>query len=245
MIKVIKIFTFLLFTGFGTQSLEAQNAEQLLQNMDKLIAAPKDKQADVQMILTNKKDKEKVREARLLQKGMDKKLYRYTQPEEKAGIATLSLPDGIMWLYMPSFNNPIKISLLSKSSAFNGTDFSSEDMSGTTYSERYTPKLVDSDVENLYLLELTPKIKKLDYSKIMVYLDKTYNYPVKMMYYNKSDKYDKVATYKYVKKDGYWYAQEVLMTDLGKDHSTEIILTNVKFDQGLTDEDFLVEKLKQ
>lgn len=245
MINVLKFVSCIIFIFAGIQDIEGQNAAQLLQNMDQLIAAPKDKQADVKMILTNKEGNQKIREASLLQKGMYKKLYRYTQPAEKAGIATLSLPGGIMWLYMPSFKAPMKVSLLSKSQAFTGTDFSYEDMSGIPYSEKYTPALVNSDLDNTYLLELTPKSSKTNYSKIMVYLDKTHYYPVKMNYYNQSNRHDKVAVYKYAKKSDYWYAQEVTMTDLKSKHSTTIILMNVKFDQGLKDEEFLVANLKK
>jgi hypothetical protein len=79
-----------------------QDAVNLLRNMDNLISAPNDKQGIVEMTLTNKSEKEKVREAIMMQKGKDKKLYTYTKPESQAGIATISLPDDVMWLYMPA-----------------------------------------------------------------------------------------------------------------------------------------------
>lgn len=237
-------FIFFVFI-FGFSILKAQTAEKLLKNMDDLMSAPKDKQATVKIILTDKTGKEKIREASLKQKGKYKKLYRYTKPEKHAGIATLSLPDNKLWLYMPAFKKPIKISLLSKSQAFTGTDFSYEDMSGNSYSERYTPKIANSNNPEIYLLELTPKSNKSKYSKILLYLDKTHFYPVKMEYFNKSSKYSKVATYKYAKHGKYWYAEEVLMTDIKKNHSTGIIMTDIKFDQGIADEEFLVENLKQ
>jgi len=236
---------FLLAFIFTVAILKAQNADALLQNMDNLMSAPMDKEAMVKMIVISKSGKEKTRLAIMKQKGMYNKLYRYTEPKEKAGIATLSLPNDIMWLYMPSFDKPIKISLLSKSQAFTGTDFSYEDMSGIPYSERYTPKLIESNNPEAFVLELSPKSKKMKYSKIILHLDKTYNYPIKMDFYNKSNNFDKVATYKYVKKGKYWYAEQLKMTDVKKDSSTEIFLTDVKFDQGLTDEEFLVENLKQ
>ena len=241
----IKYGALLFFLFSGIQSLKAQNAEELLQTMDELIAAPKDKEASVKMIMTNKSGKQKIREAKMLQKGMYKRLYRYTKPEDKVGMATLSLPDGKMWLYMPSYENPIKITLFSKSQAFTGTDFSHEDMSGIPYNERYTPTLVDSDIENTILLELLPKIKRVKYSKILVYIDKTHKYPIKMKYYNKSNQFDKVATYSYGQKNNYWYAKEVFMTTIKSQHATRIILEDVKFDQGLDDDEFTVEKLKQ
>lgn len=245
MMNFIKYGALLFFLFLGIQSLKGQNAEELLQTMDELIAAPKDKEASVKMIMTNKSGKQKIREAKMLQKGMYKRLYRYTKPEDKVGMATLSLPGGKMWLYMPSYENPIKITLFSKSQAFTGTDFSHEDMSGIPYSERYAPTLVTSDIENTILLELLPKIKRVKYSKILVYIDKTHKYPIKMKFYNKSNKFDKVATYIYGQKNNYWYAKEVLMTTIQSEHSTRIILSDVKFDQNLNDDEFTVEKLKQ
>lgn len=239
------IFIICAFIAFGVIDSKAQSAATLLQNMDNLMSAPKDKQGIIEITLTGKNEKEKVREAVMLQKGKDKKLYRYTKPENQAGIATLSLPDDVMWLYMPAFGSPKKISLLAKSQSFTGTDFSYEDMDSKTYTERYTPTLVQPQSGDSYVLELKPKSDKSKYSKIVLYLNKQYYYPIKMDYYDKNDVLFKTATYKYLKSGGYWYAEEVLMTDLKQNHSTLIKMKDVKFDQGLKDEDFAVEKLKQ
>ena len=239
-----KISSLITFIALAVMlSAEAQNAETLLQNMDNLMSAPKDRVATIEMIVTNKNEKEKVREALMLQKGVERKMYRYTKPEDKAGIATLSLPGGVMWLYMPSFGKAIKISLLSKSQAFTGTDFSYEDMSGIPYNERYIPTLLKSE-DDTYMLELIPRTKETSYSKILISIDKTNNYPIKMAFFALDKSYEKVATYKYTKQGKYWYAQEVLMEDLKKNHSTKIVTKEIKFDQGLKDEDFEVEKLK-
>ena len=245
MMNFIKYSSLLFFLFIGILSSKGQNADELLQTMDELIAAPADKEATVKMIMTNKSGKQKIREAKMIQKGMYKRMYRYTKPEDKVGMATLSLPGGKMWIYMPSYEDPIKVTLFSKSQAFTGTDFSHEDMSGVPYGERYTPTLVNSDMEDTILLELTPKIKRVKYSKILLYIDKTHKYPIKMEYFNKSQKNSKVATYKYGQKNNYWYAQEVFMTNLKSGHSTRIILTDVKFDQGINDDEFTVEKLME
>lgn len=237
--SVVLIFIFLA----GGQ-LFAQDAQTLLRNMDNLMSAPKDKQGIVEMTLTNKSEKEKVREAIMMQKGKDKKLYRYTKPENQAGIATLSLPDDVMWMYMPALGKPKKISLLAKSQSFNGTDFSYEDMDSKAYSERYTPTLQKSDSDLTYLLELKPKSDQSDYSRIMLVLNKKYFYPEKMDYYDKKGTHFKTATYKYKKSGQYWYAEEVFMNDFKKEHSTLVLMRDVKFDQGLKDEEFTVEKMK-
>ena len=222
-----------------------QDAESLLKKMDDLMGAPKDRVANVEMTVTDKYGDVKVAEAILKQKGTERKLYKYTKPEKKVGIATLALPDDVMWLYMPSFGKAIRISLLSKSQAFTGTDFSYEDMSGVPYNVRYTPKMLQSENDSEYMLELTPRSNKTMYSRIVLSLDKKYNYPIKMAFFDKDNNYEKLATYKYEKKDSYWYAKEVLMTDLRKDHSTKIVMKDIKFDQGLTDDEFTVETLKE
>jgi len=224
----------------------AQNADSLLKSMDDLIYAPKDREAKVKMVLSKlKSDKVKTREAVLKQKGRDKKLYRYTAPESQAGIASLSLPGNVMWLYMPAFGTATKISLLAKSQAFTGTDFSYEDMDSRPYSERFSAKLIDSGNPDVYRLQLTPKSDKSKYSKIILFLNKAHHYPEKMEYYDNKGKLFKTAVYTYKKKGNYWYAEKVLMTDLKKQHSTEIITTDVKFDQGIPDSEFSIKSLKQ
>jgi len=237
----IRITTLLLLLSVFI--LQAQSASELLSSMDDLISAPKDKEAKVKMVLTDKSGKEKVREAILMQKGRYMKLYRYTMPEKQAGIATLSLPDDVMWMYMPAFGKPIKISLLSKSQTFTGTDFSYEDMTGTSYAERFVPEIVENPDSSIYQLELRPKSLKSRYSKIIVYLNREHRYPEKMEYFDDNKEYFKYATYNYVKQGKYWYAKEVVMTDIKKNHSTSILLSDMKFDQGISDEVFTVENL--
>jgi len=206
--------------------------------------SPKDKQGKITITLIGKNDKEKVREAEMFQKGTDRKLYRYTQPESQAGIATLSLPGDIMWMYLPALAKPKKITLLARSQSFTGTDFSYEDMATKPYTDRYTPELLKTE-GNAYFLQLTPKEKNNKYSKIVVKLDKANGYPILMEYYNqKGDKF-KEATYLYEKIGNYWNAKEVVMTNLKKNHSTKIELSGVIFDQGLPDDLFAVENLKK
>lgn len=238
-----KILLLVLAFFTGVMDASSQDAKTILENMDKVIFAPKDKQGRVSIILTDKEGKEKIREAIMFQKGPDKKLYRYTKPESQAGVATLSLPDDVMWLYMPAFGKPKKISMLSKSQAFTGTDFSYEDMVTAPYSDRYIPSLLKTEPD-AYMLQLTPKSTKSPYSKIVVKINKAYGYPVTMEFYNSKATKFKHASYRYEKIGKYWNAAEVIMKDLEKNHTTKIQLKDVKFDQGLSDELFTPESIK-
>ena len=88
-----------------------------------------------------------------------------------------------------------------------------------------------------------PKSMKSRYSKIIVYLNREHRYPEKMEYFDDNKEFFKYATYDYVKQGKYWYAKEVVMTDIKKEHSTLIYLDDMKFDQGIPDEVFSVENL--
>lgn len=243
--KTLKNTSLLLLLLFFAALMDAssQDAAAILEKMDNIMFSPRDKQGKVTLILKDKNGKEKIREASIMQKGTDKKLYRYTKPESQAGMATLSLSDDVMWVYMPAFGKPKKISMTSKDQSFTGTDFSLEDMSMTPYAARYTPELLESGGD-AYVLSLIPKSTKSYYSKIIVKISQMYGYPLTMDYYDLKGKKSKEATYTYEKIGKYWNASEILMKDLGKNHSTRTLLSEIKFDQGLTDDLFVVENLK-
>ena len=114
--KVKSVGLLIIAMLFGTMHSFSQDGALILKKMDDVLSAPKDRTGTIEIVLISKSGKEKVREAEMMQKGRDKKIYRYTKPESQAGIATLSLPGGIMWLYMPALGKPKKISVGSRMS---------------------------------------------------------------------------------------------------------------------------------
>jgi len=142
-----------LILGFNAN---AQDANAILKKMDNVMYSPKDMTGKTKIVLIDKKGKEKVREATMIQKGTDKRLFRFTAPASQAGIATLSLPNDVMYLYLPSFGKERRISSSVKSQKFAGTDFSYDDMEAKPYAEKYTPKLLKTEGDT-YVLELKPK----------------------------------------------------------------------------------------
>jgi len=222
----------------------AQNASSILTQMDDVLFAPKDSKGKMKIIITDKNGKQKVRDAISLQKGLNKKLFRFTAPASQAGIATLSLPNDLTYLFLPAFGKERRISSSVKSQKFAGTDFSYDDMEAKLYAEKYVPKLIKTE-NDVYVLELIPISKKSEYSKLIAKIHKTNYYPTFIEYYDKGGKKIKEATFKFEKIGKYWNNKEILMTDLKKNHKTKMIKTGVQFDIGLTDDDFTVRKLKQ
>ena len=218
------------------------DANELLKKMDHAAMEIKDKSSDIEMIMVNlNTKKEKIKKATIIQKDGDKKLFRYTYPQSDVGIATLSLPNGELYLYLPLFKKPKKITNLAEG-RLNNSDFSTKDMANMSYSERYDAK-IHQNREMTYILNLNSKTSDVEYNHLVVYLHKNFFYPEKIEHYNSDGTIEKISTTEYIKIDGLWVANKVTMQNIKKRHQTTIIMTNIKINQGLKDDEFTLEKL--
>ena len=239
--SAVVVIALFLLTGFN---VFAQDGNSILTKMDDVMYSPKDMSGKTKIALIDKNGKQKIREANIIQKGNDKRIFRFTAPSSQAGISVLSLPNDVMYLYMPAFGKERRISSSVKNQNFAGTDFTYDDMESKPYSEKYTPKLIKTE-DDIYVLELKPKSPKSSYSKLIVNIHKINYYPTTMDYYDKGGKKIKEGKYTFAKIGKYWNAQEMNMKNLKKKHSTIMTMSDVVYDQGLSDEEFSVRKLKQ
>jgi outer membrane lipoprotein-sorting protein len=226
-----------------SNATNAQDATSILNNVDKLLFAPKDQQSEVQLILSDKSGNQRIREAQLWQKGKEKRLFRFTAPAAEAGIGFLSLPDEVMYLYMPAFGKERRIASHVKNQPFAGTDFTYEDMESVNYASKYKAELLSQD-DKLWHLKLIPlEGVRSEYAWVEVHVDKQHNYPLRMESYDRSGKKVKSSLYTFEKDGSYWYPKEVHMTDLKRNHSTRMIIKTIKFDSNLSDDLFTVRSL--
>ena len=231
----------ILFLCF-TNEIFTQDALSILKKMDQTALAVKDKSSNIEMILVNlKSGKEKVKKATILQKGRDRKLFRYTYPKSDEGIATLSLPNGEIYVYLPMFKKPKKITNLADS-GLNNSDFSTDDMVVQLYAEDYNAKILETN-GTAFVLDLNSKSDDEAYNHLIIHVNKKYYYPEKIEYYDKKGKLEKVSTSAYKKISGCWVTNEVTMEDVKKKHKTTIVMTDIKINQGLSDDEFTLEKL--
>ncbi len=91
--------------------LQAQNdAVGIVKKMDQTVAAIKDKSVTMKMVILNIKTKKAItKEAVLLQKGTNMKLFRYTAPPSDAGIATLACQTTKFMCICPCLKSPKKL----------------------------------------------------------------------------------------------------------------------------------------
>ncbi len=219
------------------------DAAGILDKMDAVLFASEDQKSTIEMVLIDRNGNERTREAMVWQRGSDKRLFRFTAPAAEAGIAFLSLPNDVMYLYMPAFGRERRIASHVKNQSFAGTDFSYEDLESVKYSEKYKPVLLE-ETDSQYILELTPLTDvRSDYSKVIAHVNKEHYYPEKMESYDRGGQKAKVAEYTFDRQDGYWYIQEIFMTNLNRDHRTRMTFTGVQFDTGIDDQVFTVRNL--
>lgn len=238
--KIIIVTVLISFLGIASSYPET--ALSILTKVDQTVFSIKDKSADVEMQMINlKTGSKKIKKALLLQKGMDKKLFRYTYPASDNGIATLTVPEGV-YLYLPMFKKPKKVTNLAESNALNKSDFSLEDAITKPYSELFIPKLAKTTPTH-FILDLIPKDKSSKYSRIKAMINKSHFYPEKLEYFDLSNQKIKVATNKYIKMDNCWVVSSVSMKNIKKNHMTKFIMTNIKINSGLNDALFTVENM--
>jgi outer membrane lipoprotein-sorting protein len=245
--KTIQIKTIIcsamLMIAFTLSGL-AQTADEILKKSDNIMYSAKDMKGKMKIILINKAGNQDVREAYIIQKGNDKRLFKFTSPSSQAGIATLSLPGDVMYVYLPSYEKERRISSSVKNQKFAGTDFSYDDMEAVSFSKKYSAKLLGSD-DKVFHLELKPISPQSIYSKINVNIDKVNYIPVSMEFYDKGNKKIKEAVYTYQKNGKYWNAKEIVMKDLKTGHTTKMLTSSVEYDTGLSDDEFTIRKLKE
>ncbi len=242
-IKIYSMALIILVFAGGLFRANAQDAGTILEKMDHVLYAPADMTGTHTIILIDRNGKQETREANIMQKGTDKRILRFTSPASQAGIAVLALPDDIMYMYLPAFGKERRIAGSVKNQNFAGTDFSYDDMEPKPYSDKFTPKLVKTE-GSVFVLELIPKGQS-DYSKIIAHINQSNYYPELMEYYDKGNTKIKEAKYTFEKAGKYWSATEIEMTNLKKNHKTKMRMSDVKYDTGLSDDEFTVRKLKQ
>lgn len=248
--KTIQRTLILLLVSLSFTSVKAEETQltavQILEKADVIINAPQDQDLIIKLILIDKKGNEKVREMSMLQKGSDKRLVKFLSPADQKGIAFLSLPDDVMYLYMPAFKKIRRIASHVKNTKFAGTDFTYEDMEAVRYSDKYVPEFIEKK-DNLYLLQLTPKEGiKTDYSKLIMWIRDDNFYITKIDHYNKGGKLIKIMTRQKIEEIGeYWLAKESEMHDLKSEHTTKMIIEEIILDSNISDDKFTKRNLEK
>lgn len=204
----------------------------------------------VTMTLRNAQGEESVRKIRSKSLEVaddgDKGLTIFDEPRDVKGTAFLNFshigkPDD-QWLYLPALKRVKRIASRNKSGPFMGSEFAYEDMSSfelDKYSFRY---LGDETVagHDCYKVEQTPLDKFSGYTRQVVWLDKDELRVHKIDFYDRKKSLLKTLTLTdhQLYKERYWRAHTATMVNHQTGKSTVLQTEDIRFDTGLTDDDF-------
>jgi len=227
-------------------AVSAQDGNRILAKVDSVMNAPKDMVAIEKMTLIDANGSKKVRNTKIYQKGSEWRLVRFLSPADVRGVSFLRLASDRLYLYLPAFRRVRRIASSVKNENFMGTDFTYEDMSQSRYAPDYTARLL-SEKEGQYVLELTPRPgADVSYGKLVMYVD-TSNYVFRRIeYYGRRGNLEKVLTVDNVRQiNGYWIGARMAMRNERDGHRTVMELSEVTFDQNLSDDVFSQRNLRR
>ncbi len=233
-------------------AIETINGEQsltpdvVLQKVDEVLTAPKDLSALLKINILNKNGDVKNREVQMYQKGSNKRLVKVLSPADQKGIGFLSLPNDVIYVYLPAYKKTRRIAAHVKNQKFVGTDFTYEDLEAKKYSEKWQSEVLKNEGE-FYILELIPKSGYIsEYAQINLFVRKKDFFPIKSEFFNKKgEMIKKMEILKTEKIKEYIIPQSYLMHDLRSGNKTEMVMEEVNIDTGLKDDIFTERNLAQ
>jgi len=235
-----------ILSSFSEVFSQELTGKEILVKADNVKNAARDMTFTMKMILIDKNNNKKVRTAVMIQKGDKKRMFKFLSPASVKGVGVLVLENDMIYFYLPAFHKIRRIASHVKNDTFMGTDFTFDDMGSMRYADDYNVTKQEENGE-FYILELKPKKEKhKEYSKLKMWVKKKDFYSTKIEYYNKKGTLWKVMTHKEITRIGkYLVAKKMKMKDLNKKHSTKMIMSDIKFDQGLSDKKFSLRYLKR
>ena len=213
----------------------AVDPHEIVQKGDDVVNAPKDAHILTTMTLIDKDGNRNVRTSEMYQIGTEKRLVRFLSPADQKGIGFLTLPDDVMYLYLPAFHKVRQIASHVKNQNFAGTDLTYEDLSEFELAKAHRIELVEETNEE-WVIRLYPNDPDdRDYTHLNIHYRKDNYYPQKVEFYDTTGSVWKTITRTKIEKvDGYWIARELEVKNLKKNHATISTMDKVEFDIGLS-----------
>lgn len=251
----------LLISLFETPAIAQQTAEAKGLAIAKEIKARNigwgNSESDMTMTLRARNGQEIVRQMRsksleVIGDG-DKGLTIFDTPLDVKGTAFLSFShiegNDDQWIYLPATKRVKRIASRNKSGPFLGSEFAFEDLSSFEV-EKFSFTFIREEALNgltMSVIEMDPVDKFSGYSRSQAWVDTEHYRVHKIVFYDRRDtlmKTLKVSDYK-LYNDKFWRAHEQLMVNHKTGKSTDIEISNLKFDVGLDDNDFNDKRLKR
>lgn len=237
----------LIITIITTGILTAQNAAQIISDVDKNLSA-NSRVVESSMTIHGRRSS-RTMTSKSYTSGNEKSFTEYLSPAREKGTKMLKL-DKEMWLYSPSTDRTIMISGHMLRQSVMGSDLSYEDMmEDRKLTDMYTALLADEEIiegRKCYVLKLKAKVDDVPYFTQKLWVDTEKLVPLKQELYAKSGQLLKRITMSDIQRiNNRWYPMKMVYKDVLKDgKGTEWKITKIEFNTSIPDYVFSKASLK-
>lgn len=201
----------------------------------------------------DKRIREVVQFKKVYPSGVEKKIVFFISPADVRQTSFLNISyedpnkDDEQWIYLPALKKVKRISTESRGDYFMGSDFTYDDISDRTPDQdnHNLLKTEELDKEICYVIESIPKEKNPLYSKTISWVIKDKWINLKREFYDRDKKLLKVEYAKQFEKiDNIWTIMHRVMENIQKNHTTDIVYKNFRYNTKIDDDKFTERALK-
>jgi len=243
----MKTYYFSVICLLSTITLTAQDANTILQEIDKNMSA-ETQIVEATMVVHGRRNSREMTSISYSE-GTQKSFTEYLSPAREKGTKMLKLGNE-MWIFSPSTDRTIMISGHMLRQSVMGADLSCEDMMddrkmtdlyNATMSGRET-----YDNRDCYVLLLTAKVDDVAYPSQKIWVDAQRMIPLKQELYARSGQLLKRITLSDVRRVGNrWFPMKMNYKDMLRDgDGTDWIITKIEFDRKIDDHVFSKASLR-
>jgi hypothetical protein len=218
--------------------------EIVARSQEAFLAAGDDMRARLTMRLINAGGKERLREMTMLRTDLDDGDQKYFIYFHRPGdvrdmtfmVWTYRGRSDDRWLFVPAIKMVRRLAADDSRSSFVGSDFTYEDVSGRDV-EADTHTLTGEEPcgpATCHVVESVPVEDKTEYGRKVSYIDTVSFLPIKEEYFDRRGELVRTYTADEIRDvGGYPTAVRRTMTDVKRNHRTEVVFDDVAYDTGL------------
>ncbi len=233
--------------SFGFQSKAVANEAQELLKKSQILLSSRDDTAAVKMTIIEPDGSHKDRELTIKRKFAAQKnqvLVKIQKPSDQKGAGLLSVVDNgseQQWIYLPSSKQVRRFVSTNKQEGVLGSELSLQDLDLTTVKSSKVELLKKAKVGNIdvSMIEVSSTENQTKYAKAVVWIDQKQNLPLRIEYFGSKGNALKRIDFQGYKAFGTIYrAQKIIIRNLENKRGTDLTLSKIKVNSGLTDNDF-------
>ncbi len=216
-----------------------------------------DMTADLSMTLENSRGDQRIRELKQYIKDfgqMEKKIMFFMAPADIKNTSFMNwsyadeTKNDDQWIYLPALKKVKRISSDSSGDYFMGSDFTYDDL-GDRHPMQDTHTILKEEIIegiNCYVVESVPKDEDYMYSRTVTWVIKDKWIGLKKEFYDEDDDLLKrLILNDYKEFNSIIVITSVTMKNEQKNHQTEMTLSNVKINSGISDTQFTERMMKR